>query len=58
VTDNTETPTKSRPADEELRVWAIEQAVEFTKGRDSEFGLPTRVAAMFVRYVTKDEVQR
>lgn len=58
MTDNTETPTESRPADEELRVWAIEQAVELTKGRDVDSGSATRVAAMFVRYVTKGEVRR
>jgi hypothetical protein len=52
------TPMTPRPADEELRIWAIEQAVKLAQGRDVDFGWPTRVAAMFVKYVTKNEVRR
>jgi hypothetical protein len=43
---------------EELRAWAIEQAVQFTKNRDANFDSPTRLAALFVRSVTTGEVPK
>jgi hypothetical protein len=51
-------PETENEGDETLRAWAIEQAVQFTKNRDADFGAPTRLAAVFVRYVTEGEVRR